>query len=98
MKEWLLQIVPNVVQNEKVAGSVSAVSAANVVSYFFNLTSPLFAAISLFLSIALAYTMWRNRIKKGKLMDKELILMSKEITLKEAQIKAISERVEERGP
>ncbi len=89
MIEWLQGIVTNVVGNEKVAASVSAVSVASGLSGLFEFINPILGCISMVMGIILSHTLNKNRKKKGKLMDQESILMSAEIKLKKAQIKEL---------
>jgi hypothetical protein len=92
MSEPLKQYAVNVVASEKVAGSVGAGSLLTVVvNTFFDVLDPVVGSATMIMGFLLSYVLYKNRKKKGLLMDQELINMRKELELKQAQIDSLKE-------
>jgi uncharacterized membrane protein len=87
------QFVASVLASEKTAASVGVGSVLTaVLNNVYDWLHPVLSLSTLAMGLILSYVLYRNRKKKGKLMDQELILMKKEVELRDLKINSLKEK------
>ena len=90
MSNPLQQSVVNVLASERAAASVGVSSvAAAIFNTIYDFLHPALSLGTLVMGLLLSYVLYRNRKKKGRLMDQELVLMKKEVELRDLQINSL---------